>query len=138
MIRRGFTLVETIVALVIFTLMMGGIFHILEIELVLWDRLVSAAENQQAANIILSRIVRDVRSAYEVSPASSSKELALKTADGTLEYTFINNKIRRKKNSYSSYLTDENGLQRLSFYYPDGKTVEIRLESLVARAYLRN
>ena len=138
MIRRGFTLVETIVALVIFTLMMGGIFHILDIELVLWDRLVSSAENQQTANIILSRIVRDIRSPDEVSPASGSKELVLKTADGTVEYALLNNKVRRKQGAYSSYLTAEGALQRLSFFYPSAKIVEIRIENLVAGVYLRN
>jgi prepilin-type N-terminal cleavage/methylation domain-containing protein len=136
--RKGFTLVEMIVALSIFAMLLGGIFHVLGVELNLWEKIVSAAEKQQIANMVLTRIARDARSAKEVLPSSSSQKLLLKIGDDSLEYSLVNGKARRKKNNYSSYLTAENDLHFLSFSYPAYKIVEIEIEDLTTRVYLRN
>jgi prepilin-type N-terminal cleavage/methylation domain-containing protein len=136
--RKGFTLVEMIVALSIFSMLLGGIFHVLGVEINLWERIVSAAEKQQIANMVLSRAVRDIRAAREILPSSGSQKLLLKVGDDTLEYSLVNGKIRRKKNNSSSYLTAENDLHFLSFSYPAYRIVEIEVEDLTTRAYLRN
>ncbi|MFC1568090.1 type II secretion system protein J [Candidatus Margulisiibacteriota bacterium] len=135
---KGFTLVEMIVTLSIFAMLMGSVFHILDIELKLWDRLVSASEKQQVANLVLTRIVRDVRAAKEIGPASSNEELVLTIGADTIEYALVNKKVRRRKNGKTSYLTDADDLEPLSFSYPAYKIVGIKLGDNTTRAYLRN
>jgi prepilin-type N-terminal cleavage/methylation domain-containing protein len=135
---KGFTLVEMIVALSIFAMLMGSVLHILDIELKLWNRLVLISEKQQISNLVLTRVVRDVRAAREIGPASSNEELVLNIGEDTIEYALVNKKVRRRKNGRSSYLTDADDLKELSFSYPAYKIVGIKLGDNTTRVYLRN
>jgi prepilin-type N-terminal cleavage/methylation domain-containing protein len=136
--NRGFTLVELIVALSLFAMLLGGIFYAWGVELNFWKRAVASVEKQQVANMVLARIVRDIRNAGELLPASDDHQLLLKIGSDTIEYSLVNQKIRRKKNSYSAYLTSEGELKALSFAYPDARLVEIKVEGFTTRTALRN
>ena len=136
--RKGFTLVELIVSLTIFSLLLGSIFYALKIELGIWKRIVGSAEKQQIANMVLSRIVRDIRSAKELLPASTNQKLGLEIGSDTIEYDLLNHKIRRKKNNYSAYLTTQGELEELSFSYPKANLVEIKVEGFTTQTCLRN
>lgn len=136
--RNGFTLVELLISLSILTLLSGAMYYALGVELNLWKRIVGAGEKQQIANFVLTRIVRDARSASQIFPASNNQKLLLKIGPDSIEYTLINQKIRRKKNNYSAYLTDKGDLQTLSFSYPNAKQVEIKLDGFKGMASLRN
>jgi prepilin-type N-terminal cleavage/methylation domain-containing protein len=136
--RNGFTLVELLISLSIFTLLSGAMYYALGVELNLWKRIVGASEKQQIANFVLTRIVRDTRSASQILPASNHQKLLLKIGPDSIEYTLINQKIRRKKNAYSAYLTDKRDIQILSFSYPASKEVKIKIDKFETRASLRN
>ncbi|NQT29796.1 MAG: type II secretion system protein [Candidatus Saganbacteria bacterium] len=136
--RRAFTLVELVVALAIFSLLLGGIFYALFTELTIWNKLVAQAETQQITNAVLSKMTSDVRSASEILPASNSTTLALTVKTDEIEYSLANDKIRRKKNGHSSYLTDENDIDSLSFSYPESNFVEVGIGNFNAGAFLRN
>ncbi len=136
--RNGFTLVELLISLSIFTLLSGAMYYALGVELNLWKRIVGTSEKQQIANFVLTRVVRDARSASKILPASNNQKLLLKIGPDSIEYTLINQKIRRKKNAYSAYLTDKRDIQILSFSYPASKEVKIKIDEFETRASLRN
>ncbi len=136
--RKGLTLVELLISLTILSMLFGGMYYALGVELSLWKRIVSASEKQHIANLVLARVIRDTRSASEILPASNNQQLLLKIGTDSIQYRLLNQKIRRKKNNYSAYLTDKGDLQTLSFSYPTTKEAEIALDGFKTRAYLRN
>ncbi|KPJ66705.1 hypothetical protein AMJ44_08010 [candidate division WOR-1 bacterium DG_54_3] len=136
--RKGYTLVELIIALSLFATLLGGIFYAWGVELNFWKRAVASVEKQQIANMVLARIVSDIRNAEELLPASDDHRLLLKIGSDAIEYSLVGQKIRRKKNSYSAYLTSEGELKALSFSYPDARLVEIKVEGFMTRTALRN
>jgi prepilin-type N-terminal cleavage/methylation domain-containing protein len=136
--RKGFTLVELVVALSIFSMLLGIIYYILGTELSFWKKTVNAAEKIQLSNAVLTRIIRDARNAKEILAGSNQDVLALRIGPDRIEYSMANDKIKRKKNNYSTYLTDAGEIDGLSFNYPGAKLVEIRLEGFTTRACLRN
>lgn len=136
--KPGFTLVELLISLTILTMLFGGMFYALGVELNLWKRIVNTSEKQHIANLVLARIVRDTRSASEILPASNNQQLLLKIGSDSIEYRLLNQKIRRKKNNYSAYLTDKGDLQTLLFSYPATKEAEMTLDGFKTRVCLRN
>ena len=136
--KSGFTLIELIVSLTIFSMLLGGIYFALGIELSFWKRVVGICEDQQIKNMVLLRIVRDLRGAEEILPLSNNKTLAVKVGGNTLEYTLKNKKIRRKKNNYSAYLTTKGEFSTRAFEYPTPKLVKIEIEDWTTTVFLRN
>ena len=136
--KKGFTLVELIISLTIFAILLTGIIYSLGIELSTWNRIANAAEKQQIENSVLARITRDIRSATQILPSSDPDRLSLKIGSDTIEYSFANAKVKRKKNNYSSYLTVEGDIQALAFSYPAGNLVEVRLDDTKTQIYMRN
>ena len=136
--RKAFTLVELIVSLTIFTLLLGIIFYTFGVELRFWEKIVANSEKQQITNMVITRMTRDIRSATKVLVGSNSDKLLLKIGSDTLEYSLTNNKVRRKKNNYSSYLTVVGDIEQLSFSYPSAKLIEFRVDDCATKIGLRN
>ncbi len=136
--KKGFTLVELILSLVILSMLFGTMYFALGTQLRLWQKIVSAAERQQVINAVLTRIVNDIRAAREILPGSDYQALSLKIGEDVVEYALIDQKVRRKKNGSSSYLTEREELPALSFSYPDIKRVKIEVDGLETGAALRN
>ena len=136
--KNGFTLVELIVSLTIFALLLGCMFYAFGVELRFWDKIVMKSEKQQIANIVITRMTQDIRSAAKILAGSNSDKLLLMVGSDTIEYSLTNDKVRRKKNNYSSYLTMEGDIEQLSFSYPTAKLVEINIDDYKTRIGLRN
>ncbi|MBU0671599.1 MAG: prepilin-type N-terminal cleavage/methylation domain-containing protein [Candidatus Margulisbacteria bacterium] len=136
--KKGFTLVELVVALTIFGLLLGGIYFAFGVELKFWQSIANAGAKQQISNLVLSRMISDIRSAKELIFSANGDELILMIGADRIEYSITNNKVLRKKNNFSVYLTDQGELQTLSVAYPTTRMVEIMLGNLTARASLRN
>ena len=136
--KNGFTLVELLISMAISVMLIGGMLYAFSAEFSLWKRIVAASEKQQIANMVLSRIIRDTRSADKILTASSTSALSLKVRTESIEYSLADNKIRRKKDGFSCYLTAAGDLAKLSFSYPGAKQVEIEVEDIKAKALLRN
>ena len=135
---KGFTLVELILSLAIFSLLLGSFFYVFEVELGCWKRMVASAEKQQVASVVLSRITRDARAAREFLPGSDQNRLRLKIGSETIEYGLLEQKVRRKKNQHSAYLTSPGEIGALSFSYPQEKLLEIKVDNFATRIALRN
>ena len=136
--RRGFTLVELIVSLTIFTILLSGMYYAFGTELSFLKRMLGSCENQQISNMVLSRMAQDIRSAEDILADSDETTLLLKDGDSTIEYSLKNQKVRRRKNNYSSYLTDKDDVKALSFSYPEQKLVRITIGEWETQASLRN
>ena len=136
--KNGFTLVELMISVTISAMLMAGMIYAFGVEFGLWERMVVEAEKQQIAGMVLTRIIRDVRSASEILPSSSSSSLLLKIGGEHIGYSLDNNKVRRKIGSYSYYLTDAGDLRSLSFSFPASDQVEIDAEDFKVKAFLRN
>ena len=136
--KPGFTLVELLISLAILTLLSGSMFYVFRFELRHWERIVQKSENQHIANLVLTKLAGDIRAAKEILPVSDQAELILACPAHTIEYTLLNQKVRRKKDAYSSYLTDAGEVRDLTFSYPSNNLVEISLDGFKARFYLRN
>ena len=136
--RKAFTLVELIVSLTIFSLLLGIMFYAFGVELRFWEKIVANSEKQQITNMVITRMSRDVRSAAKILSGSNSNKLLLKIGNDSLEYSLKNNKVRRKKNNYSAYLTVAGDIEQLSFSYPKAKLVEIKIDGYNTKIGLRN
>jgi len=135
--KRGFTLVEIIVSLSIFAILLSSMYYIFGVELRLWQRYITASEDLQISNMVMTKITRDIRAADKII-SSSSDQLSLKVETDTIQYSFSKGKVKRKKNSRSSYLTTKGDLSALSFASLSDKLVEIKINDFSTKIVLRN
>ncbi len=136
--KGGFTLVEMLVSLSIFAMMLLSIYFTFGHELNFFKKISSSSEKLEISNAVMGRIARDIRAAEEILPSSNQEKLLLKIASDTLEYSLVNGKVRRKLNSHSSYLTDAQDIQSLSFSYPSGEAVIFKVDNFSTEICLRN
>lgn len=136
--RPGFSLVELIVSLSIFAMLSVSILYVFGTELKLSKKITGASQKQQLLNAVLTRISQDIRAAWTVLPSSDENKLILSVEADSIEYSLINEKVRRKKNNYSSYLTDTGEVKAFSFSYPVSRIVEVHLDNSKTRYLLRN
>jgi len=136
--RSGFTLVELIVALSIFAFLLGNIFFFLGTQVKFWNKTEALVKKQQISHIILAQIIRDLRSAATISPLSSKEKLQLMIGPDLIEYSLANQKIKRRKNNYSRYLTTEEEIKTFYFAYPASREVEINIEDFSVKTFSRN
>lgn len=137
MTKRGFTLVEIIISLSIFALLLGSMFYVFGVELNLWQRYITASEDLQICNMVMTKITRDIRAADKIL-SSSSDQLSLKVGPDTVQYSFVKGKVKRKKNSRASYLTTEGDIATLTFSCPSEKLVETKINDFSTKIVLRN
>ena len=137
-IRRGFSLVELIVALSIFAMLSASILYVFGTELKIAKKIAAASQKRQLVNAVMARISQDIRAASAILPSSIPSKLLLSIEADSIEYSVVNQKVRRKKNGYSAYLTDKGELMSLSFVYPLNKLVEVNLDGAKTKYALRN
>jgi prepilin-type N-terminal cleavage/methylation domain-containing protein len=127
--KKGFTLVELIIALALLTALTGAIFCAFAQDLRNWRRITGRAAQLQTQNIIAERLCREVR-AGKLLPGSSSTELLLQLGPETVSYDLYGDKIRRKKGGTSAYWTSEREITRLVFSYPPDGTINVLLDDI--------
>lgn len=136
--KKGFTLVELMVSLSIFSLLLGTIFSVFGNDLNYLMKSISRSEKQQIANMVLLRITSDIKQAREILSSSSCSVLALNMGTENIEYSLTENKVKRKQGGYSMYLTDKGDIQSLSFSYPSKKMAGVKIDAFNVQAHLRN
>lgn len=136
--RQGFTLIELIISLIIFSIFLSGVLYSFNVDLGFWRKTVAQCEKEQITGFVLARITRDIRTAKAVLPGSDRDTLQLQVGTDIIEYSISNNKVKRKKNNYSSYLTDVDDIKNLSFSFPGPGLVAVTIADLSTTIYLRN
>jgi prepilin-type N-terminal cleavage/methylation domain-containing protein len=131
--RRGFTLVEMVVALTLFTLLMNSLFYALSTGLRSWKKMSGQASARQVRLVVAERICADLREAA-LLPGSSSGEVVFRLDGDQISYQLSAGKVKRN----SAYLTSEDEVKRLAFSYPAGRLVTVRLDDLSFEVYARN
>lgn len=138
MTRKGLTLIELLVAAGIFVLMLTIALGFLKFTIKDWKKKVGLCQEEQLKLILASRIVREIRSANSILSGSDHNKIILETGLDWLEYSFISDKIRRKKANYVAYLTDKNEIAALTFVYQNSKEVVVSLPGTSFEVGLRN
>ena len=124
--KRGFTLIELIIALalsaVIMVVTFPGFFQIVRS----WERWSAATQKTELAMIVMTRIVNDLRQADQVEGSGCPDKIALVIDGVAVSYDWHDGKVRRIKSGSSAYLTDTNQTDKLQFSYDDG-SIQVRL-----------
>ncbi len=136
--RKGFTLIELVISLAIFSLLLVTVFSLFNAEVKIWKKIAAKCERTQIANFVLTRLRHDIRRAGQVLPASNPYLLSLKAGPDSIEYSLAGEKVRRKQNGASAYLTFDKEISSLIFSYPSSREVEIELGGYKATFALRN
>jgi prepilin-type N-terminal cleavage/methylation domain-containing protein len=135
--KKGFTLVELIVALTLMTALVGGMMYSFGSGLRNWRKISNRASSLQIKNIIAERLCSDVREAA-LQTGSTSDEIFLKIGPDLVSYKLIERKIRRKKGAGTAYLTSEDEIKKLGFSYPNAGLACITLDDISFNVYGRN
>ncbi|MDD5593144.1 MAG: type II secretion system protein [Candidatus Margulisbacteria bacterium] len=134
---RGFTLVELVIALTLMAALAGSVFYSFGTGLRAWRKIAGSAQKLQIENITAERLGREIRSGSILS-GSTSQEIFIKVGPDVVSYRLVENKIRRKKNGGSAYLTSDGEIARLSFDYPAAGLAEVSIGRFVYLAGGRN
>jgi prepilin-type N-terminal cleavage/methylation domain-containing protein len=136
--RKGFTLIELLISMALLSTLTGTLFFCFGQGLRSWRKMVIKCENAQVSNIIAERIARDVRSSSAILPQSSSEEVYLRSGADTLSYRLSADKIGRRKNLSTAYLTSDGEVERLSFSYPASNEVIVTVGDYTWNVSIRN
>jgi hypothetical protein len=136
--RRGFTLVEQIVSLFLFTLFLSLFFWGVGGGLRSFGKIVEGVNRSQVESLVRERIISEVRSADEILASSSTSEVSLRVGSEVISYGLRKGKVWRKKNSHLAYLTNEGEINSLTFGYLGERTILINLGGISTVVSIRN
>ena len=135
--KKGFTLVEAIIALSLTALILTIIFGALGAGVRSWRLVVRKNTLAQIETNVAERLTEDIRSASAILSGTTSKEVFLKVGSDTVSYCLVGGKVRRRAGSWSAYLTSEGEIDRLSFNCPGPGLVQIGLNKSEFTAGIR-
>ena len=131
-------MIEIIVALTLSALvLMTGTF-MLSNYLRTFKKLSVAIERNQIKQFVLNKVTSDIIFAEGINKSSGPDLLILYLKGDTLRYDYFNQKVRRRTNKSTAYLTEPGEIGSLSFSYPKPGLVMIFLDKIKTGAYCRN
>ena len=133
----GFSLVELLTTLSLLLLLLGTFSTVFIKQVRFCQKIARESASEQIKNFAIEKIKQDVRAASELLPSSTNNNLLLLVDGQQVGYSLTSNKVRRKENAYTQYLTDTGEIKTLLFEYPKEKTVRIILEDFSCLASLR-
>jgi prepilin-type N-terminal cleavage/methylation domain-containing protein len=136
--RKGFTLIELVVVLSLFPLLLATIISAVGGQLKNIDQATASIRQQQAREMLLWRIMHDIRAGQRVLPITNPERLVLELKNGDIvEYFTLNGEAKRRINGTTQPLTTRGETGALAFAF-NSKLVEITLDKLSVKASLRN
>lgn len=136
--RRGFTLVEMMIALTLSVVVLTAGTFMLSNYLRTFKKLSAAVEKGQIEQFVLNKLTNDIQFAEKVNSGSNATLLILEVKDDTLRYDYFNRKVRRRTNKSTAYLTEAGEISSLAFNYPRPGLVLINLDDSRTGAFCRN
>jgi hypothetical protein len=103
-----------------------------------FKKLSVAIERNQIKQFVLNKVTSDIQFAESINKNSGPALLVLNLKDDTLRYDLFNQKVRRRTNKSTAYLTEPGEISSLSFSYPQPGLVLIALNANRTGAYCRN
>ncbi len=138
----GFTLIELLISIAIIGVLIGASFYVLSSFWRAESGIKKILDQNQSVRFVMERIINEARRAEDISSSSISSKLILEYDGFSISYDYANKKVRRRKGGGSSYLTEENKISGLEFYYPVPKLVKISINtinsSFESQAFVRN
>ncbi len=136
--KWGFTLVEMMIALTLSVLVLSAGTFMLSNYLRTYKKLSAAIEKNQVKQFVLNKLISDIRFAENINIGSEPQLLVLTLKDDILRYDYFNQKVRRRTNRSTAYLSEPEEIRSLSFTYPRPGLVLIALDDAKTGAYCRN
>jgi prepilin-type N-terminal cleavage/methylation domain-containing protein len=135
--KRGFTLVEVLIALGLAGILLLAGSYALGTFIRTYRTTIKKAEKIQIRQMVLTRLIREIRSAEKLEPSTREK-LSLRLGGALVGYSYKDGKVRRESGASASYLTEPDEVRELYFEYPAPKLVLIYLDGQKSGGYLRN
>lgn len=125
--KRGFTLVELIIAMSLMTALVGCALYVFGDGVRNWRKIGRRAATLQIENVTAERLCRDIRGSA-IMTSSTSEEISLKLGTDVVGYKLEGGKVRRKKGGSISYWTSEGEIRKLLFSYPAANQTIVTLD----------
>ena len=135
--KRGFTLVEVLIALGLAGILLLAGSYALGTFIRTYRTTINQAEKLQIRQMVLTRLIREIRSAEKLEPSTREK-LSMRSGGLLISYSYKDGKVRRESNASASYLTEPGEVKELYFEYPAPKLIWIYLDGQKSGGYLRN
>lgn len=137
--RKGFTLIEIMVALTIFFVILSSSFLLLKNAGRFWQKFSDKMASFEVVSSVSGVIIRDIWEAKFITAEAGDQRLVLiDLDDNELQFELISGRIRRKKGGSSSYLTYDEYVEQLRFYdLGEGMvSFEVSVSSVESYAFL--
>lgn len=86
----------------------------------------------------LTLIAKEIRQANSISSSSTQNKLILLVGTETICYEFLSGKIKRTKNSFGQFITNDSAIKSLKFSYPKNELVKIEIMPQNSTAVITN
>jgi len=133
---KGFTLIETIVAISLFSIILIASGSFLSGFVRSFKLTANKSNSIQNKQLVSRNIVRDARFASKIQITNKTIELIKK--DFTISYTYKNNKVLRKENNYSAYITNDYEIKTLDFSLVNPRLLKVSMDNLTTEVFCRN
>ncbi|OGC06570.1 hypothetical protein A2230_04615 [candidate division WOR-1 bacterium RIFOXYA2_FULL_36_21] len=134
--KRGFTLLETIIAISLFSILLMAGTTILSSHIRSFRLVSEKTSSIQTIQIVAREITKDCRLSSNISVAYNTAVLAQKGS--TISYDIKDKKVRRRKDSYTAYLTDEGEIKILEFKLLAPKLLAFSVDGVTTEVFCRN
>lgn len=137
--RKGFTLIEIMVALTIFFIILSSSFLLLKNAERFWRKFADKMASFEVVSSVSGVISNDIRETKLVSVEAAGQKLVLiDIDDNEIQYELVSGRIRRRKGGSSSYLTYDEYVEQLTFCdLGEGMvSFEVSVSSLEAYSFL--
>lgn len=131
-------MIEIIVALTLSALVLTAGTFMLSNYLRTFKKLSIAIERNQIKQFVLNKVTSDIIFAEGINKSSGPDLLILYLKGDTLRYDYFNQKVRRRTNKSTAYLSEPGEINSLSFTYPQPGLVLIALNANKTGACCRN
>lgn len=138
MTKKGFTLIEMMVVMSLCAVLFFSTTFLLVNYLRHWRKISNQSLHQQTILFLTNKIRQDIALANIISPLSNSDRLILYQGTTKIEFGLKNKKVFRKKNNYTSYLTDKDNVKKIAFAYPVNNLVSFKIDQYQGTAGKRN
>lgn len=123
--KRGFTLVEVLIAAALSAVLLSSMFISAFSLIRSWKIADRAMDALDSGRYSLFKIISDTRNSRGIRTSSSGSNLVLDFGPDTVSYDMKDDKVRRRTNGASAYLTEAGRVSFLNFSYPSPKLVVI-------------
>ncbi len=134
--KKSFTLIEIIISMMIFSIILSSLIGFLLKTKKIHITNSAAINNFLESSLTADFLSREIKSCNLVSSSSTQNKLILIKGADIITYENIGNKIKRNKNTFGQYLTNDGVIDKVSFSYPKDNVVRIEILPVLSPAII--